>query len=236
MAAAATNLRPVAAGRSDDGHMSSTVFALILIVGSLLAAVAVIAVLPGPGAQPRQLGLGVVRAVVDAESSDRADDASMVTVDVESVSGQRFTGRLRQHACDGVAAALKPGVVLLVAFDPAARERLSLADDMLAVRADFDRMLVGKGLVSAGEVELVRRGIKSRGVVTATRETGTSREQHREVELDLMVSRPGGGQFPAHTSTFVPESVLDKVAPGSVVETYHLAGDESAIAVCVAPS
>jgi hypothetical protein len=215
--------------------MSSTVFLLVLIVSSLLAAVVVVASLPRGCAGPVQVGLGVVRAVAEAESAGGVGDTSMVTVDVESVSGQRFTGRLRQRDDDGLAAALRPGVVLLVAFDPAARERLSLADDMLAVRADFDRMLVGKGLVSADEAALVRHGIRSQGVITATRETGISREDHCEVDLDLMVSRPGGGQFPAHTTTFVPESVLDNVSPGSVVATYHREGDESAIAVCVPP-
>jgi hypothetical protein len=40
---------------------------------------------------------------------------------------------------------LRPGVVLLVAFDPAAREQLSLADDMVAVRSEFDRMLSERG-------------------------------------------------------------------------------------------
>jgi hypothetical protein len=32
---------------------------------------------------------------------------------------------------------LRPGLVVLVAFDPAAREELSLPDDVLAVRASW---------------------------------------------------------------------------------------------------
>jgi hypothetical protein len=34
---------------------------------------------------------------------------------------------------------LRPGLVVLVAFDPAVRERLSLPDDVLAVRASCAR-------------------------------------------------------------------------------------------------
>jgi hypothetical protein len=69
------------------------------------------------------LGLGTVRAIAD-----------VATIDVESRTGMKFTGSLRDTA---IADQLRPGVVLLVAFDPAAREHLSLADDVSAVRASL---------------------------------------------------------------------------------------------------
>ena len=61
-------------------------------------------------------------------------------------------------------------LLLLVAFDPAEREQLSLADDMLAVRAAFDQMLVSKGLLTGHQLDLIRHGTRSRGVVTAMRD------------------------------------------------------------------
>jgi hypothetical protein len=168
------------------------------------------------------VGIGTVRTV-----------AGPITVDVESVSGLRFVGRLRQG--DGEPN-LRPGVVLLVAFDPAARERLSLADDIVAVRSEFDQMLLRKGLATPSQLELIRHGTRSRGVVTAVRATGDAREDYREVELDLMVLRPEGGQFPAHETTLIPASALAKVTPGSIVDAYYRRGDESAVAVCVPPT
>lgn len=168
------------------------------------------------------VGIGTVRTV-----------AGPITVDVESVSGQRFVGRLRQG--DGEPN-LRPGVVLLVAFDPAARERLSLADDIVAVRSEFDQMLLRKGLATPSQLELIRHGTRSRGVVTAVRATGDAREDYREVELDLMVLRPEGGQFPAHETTLIPASALAEVTPGSIVDAYYRSGDESAVAVCVPPN
>lgn len=148
------------------------------------------------------------------------------------MTGQRFTGRLHD---DAVASVLRPGAVLLVAFDPAARERLSLADDMLAVRAAFDQMLVRKGLVTGHQLNLIRHGTRSHGVVTAVRTTGETREDHREVELDVMVCRPGGGQFPAHETALIPSSSMAKVFPGSVVDTYYRQDDESSVAIAVPP-
>ncbi|MDT5400699.1 MAG: hypothetical protein QOK33_3930 [Mycobacterium sp.] len=162
--------------------------------------------------------------------------AGPILVDVESVSGQHFVGRLRQTSDDPSVAGLRPGVVLLVAFDPDARERLSLADDIAAVRSAFDQMLVRKGLVTSDQLALIRHGTRSLGVVTAMRTTGEAREDYRGVELDLMVTRPEGGQFPAHETTLVPASALAEVTPGSVVDAYYRRGDESAVAVCVPPN
>jgi hypothetical protein len=114
-------------------------------------------------------------------------------------------------------------------------ERLVTPDDMRAVRAAFDEMLVSKGLVTGDQIELIRHGAKSRAVVTGMRATGETREDHREVELAVMVRRLGGGQFPAHEKALVPASSLARVSPGSVVDAYYRPGDESAIAVCVPP-
>jgi hypothetical protein len=116
-----------------------------------------------------------------------------------------------------------------------AGERLVTAADMRAVRAAFDQMLVRKGLVTGDQLDLIRHGTKSHGVVTGMRTTGTSREDYREVELDVMVRKPGGGQFPAHEVALIPASSLAKVSPGSIIDTYYRLGREPAVAVCVPP-
>ena len=95
---------------------------------------------------------------------------------------------------------------------------------------------VRKGLLTGDQLDLIRNGTKSHAVVTGMRTTGASREDHREVILDVMVRKPGGGQFPARETTLIPASSLAKVSPGSIIDTYYLAGDESAVAVCVPPS
>lgn len=168
------------------------------------------------------VGIGTVRNVAD-----------VITVEVESVTGLRFTGRL---ADESIIATLRPGAVLLVAFDPAQREDLSLADDMLAVRAAFDQMLVDKGLLTGHQLELIRHGTRSHGVVTGMRPTGQTLEDYREVELDVMVSKPGGGQFAVHETALIPASSMAKVVPGSIIDTYFRPGDETEIAVSVPPS
>ena len=205
---------------------------LLIVVALVIVTVgtSIAAVVPRTRSAARPAGVPAVGIGTVSTVSDR------ITVEVESVSGQKFTGRLRGAPDDPVVAEIRPGAVLLVAFDPASREQLTLADDMVAIRAAFDRMLVDKGLVTDAQLELIRHGTKSSGVVTAAHSTGTEREDYREVVLDLMVRRPEGGQFPAHETTLIPATSLDRVCPGSVVDAYYRRGDESAVAVAVPPA
>jgi hypothetical protein len=210
---------------ADADAMPTALLLTFLAVIGIGVAATVLLSRPRPSGNPEatpDVGVGTVQTIEE-----------VVTVEVESVTGQRFTGRLCD---DSVVSALRPGAVLLVAFDPAAREHLSLADDMLAVRATFDQMLVSKGLLTGHQLELIRHGTRSEGVVTGMRATGGAREDHREVVLDVMVRRPAGGQFPAHETALVPASSMSRVSPGSVVYTYYRPQDESSVAIAVPPS
>jgi hypothetical protein len=198
----------------------------------------------GPRPMPLdELGIGIatVQAVAEAPPvGDRAwvDDraaAPTIIVDVETVSGQHFRGHLNQHGFDaeGSRATLSPGVVLAVRFDPERPSEVTLADDMTAARAAFDTMLIRKGLTTADKLDLIRRGVKSHAVVTAMKSTGRVCEDYRQVELDVIVNRPEGGQFPAHEVTFIPAGSVAKVEPGSIIDTYYRSTDSSNVAVCV---
>ena len=76
-------------------------------------------------ADGRTVGVGTVCAAGDRQ----------ITIQVTGVHGEKFIGHLVHYDGDAVASWLRPGSILLVAFDPDAREQLSLPDDMLAVRA-----------------------------------------------------------------------------------------------------
>ncbi|OBB92814.1 hypothetical protein [Mycolicibacterium peregrinum] len=114
-----------------------------------------------------------------------------------------------------------------------ADERLVTLGELVA---EFDHMLIRKGLITRAQLELIRTGTRSRGIITGMRATGTIREDYREVELDLMVSRRDGGQFPVHQRALIPASALAKVSPGNVIDAYYRPGDENTVAVCVTPS
>lgn len=76
------------------------------------------------GGGDRAVGVGTVRTV-----------ERQVFIEVVEVSGETFVGKLARCGDDLDVSMLRPGLVVLVAFDPAARERLSLPDDVLAVHA-----------------------------------------------------------------------------------------------------
>ncbi|MEW2482537.1 hypothetical protein AB0876_23390 [Mycobacterium sp. NPDC049093] len=112
-------------------------------------------------------------------------------------------------------------------------ERLVTLGELVA---EFDHMLIRKGLMTQVQIELIRTGTRSRGIITGMRATGTIREDYREIELDLMVSRRDGGQFPVRQRTLIPASALAKVSPGNVIDAYYRPGDENTVAVCVTPT
>ena len=219
--------------------MSDAMLGAIAVVSALTLASIIIAA--GLGGQPprpprrrpspaaRSVAVGTGRAVADFEDP-------LVVVEVASVNGQRFTGRLCHRHGDPAVSALRPGVILLVSFDPQARDRLSLADDLVAVHAAAAHTLPRHGLLTRGQLDLIRHGTRSPGVVTGMRATGHPGDGLREVELDVMVSRRGGGQFPAHETTVVPASQLARVEPGSIIDAYYRPSDESTIAVCLPPA
>ncbi|RDH75489.1 hypothetical protein DVS77_26170 [Mycolicibacterium moriokaense] len=103
-------------------------------------------------------------------------------------------------------------------------------------RTAFDQMLLDKGILAGKQLDLIRHGTRSRGVVTGMRATGQIREDFRQVELDVMVSRPGGGQFAVREIVLIPASSMANVSPGCVIDTYYRPGDETAIAVSISPS
>jgi len=80
------------------------------------------------------VGVGTVCAVSNDESATAAGECQIM-IEVASVHGGTFIGRLIHRDGDPDMSMLRPGLVVLVAFDPAAREELSLPDDVLAVRA-----------------------------------------------------------------------------------------------------
>jgi hypothetical protein len=75
--------------------------------------------------------------VVGVGTVQKVGDQRQVFVEVVAVSGETFVGRLARCDRDEDTSMLRPGLVVLVAFDPAAREELSLPDDVLAVNASW---------------------------------------------------------------------------------------------------
>jgi hypothetical protein len=84
----------------------------------------------------RTIGVGTV-CTVGNEGSATVDGERQIFIEVVAVSGETFIGKLARCEGDPDASMLRPGLVVLVAFDPAAREELSLPDDVLAVHASW---------------------------------------------------------------------------------------------------
>lgn len=97
------------------------------------------------------------------------------------------------------------------------------------IRRRIRHLLIRKRLLTGAQRSVIAQGTRSRGVVTGMNATGAG----HEVQLDLMVTRPDGGQFPARETAVIPAATLPKMAPGSIVDAYYRPGDHSIIAVRV---
>jgi len=111
----------------------------IAVAGVVIAGIAVLVIGRIAGAMRRgsdglAVGVGTVRDVVD-DLPEAVGGERQVWIEVSSVDGDTFVGRLVDHESEADLSTLLPGLVMLVAFDPAAPEELSLPDDVLAVRA-----------------------------------------------------------------------------------------------------
>jgi hypothetical protein len=109
-------------------------FVGVVAVAAALALIVRIAVARRRGAG-RTIGVGTVCAC--GPDAAAAGDERQVFIEVVAVSGESFIGKLARSGKDPELSMLRPGLVVLVAFDPAAREELSLPDDVLAVRASW---------------------------------------------------------------------------------------------------
>lgn len=115
---------------------------LIAFTGIVCVVVAAAVLAPPTGASHERkpgIGVGTIRTVHDVEQSTAGACQRLVTIEVESPCGEKFIGRLCCCPGDPVVSMLNPGLPVLVTFDPTARERLSLPDDVVAVRAAFDQ-------------------------------------------------------------------------------------------------
>ena len=85
-------------------------------------------------ADGRTIGVGTVRKI---GSEEPATTQRHIFIEVVAVSGETFIGKLARCEGDPDVSLLRPGLVVLVAFDPTDREELSLPDDVLAVHASW---------------------------------------------------------------------------------------------------
>lgn len=77
--------------------------------------------------------------------------------------------------------------------------------------------------------------IRSHGVIVAARPTGRGRRGRREMELDIMVSRPDGGQFAIREMARIPAVLAAEFTPGAVVDICYRPGDESSVFIAHRP-
>ncbi|WP_154795271.1 hypothetical protein [Occultella kanbiaonis] len=158
-----------------------------------------------------------------------------LVLDVETPQGQRFRAEART-----LVAHHELGQLTVGAHYPVRYRAEDLSTVELAVDADpdqiqtaFNAVMVRRGLTAPEAIEVAERGVPTTGVVTALVPTGRVREGHTEMEVQLLVNRPDGSQYPATKTSFVPQSAITAVQVGRVVQMRVLPWDEQRIALAL---
>ncbi|MBZ2196519.1 hypothetical protein [Occultella gossypii] len=158
-----------------------------------------------------------------------------LVLDVETPDGGRFRSQATQLIPEHELGAFEPGALLPVRYRPGRTRSVSLiADSSDAAQAALNDYLVGKGLITPQDLDVARRGVRTSAVVTAATPTGQVRDGHTQLQLDVLVARPDGSQYPVTQRLFVPASQLSRVHVGSRVATFVLPEDEQRVSVGLA--
>ncbi len=117
--------------------MSDTLLGAIAVVSAI--ALAIIIVAAGLCGQPPRPPRAAPRPPAQSRSA-RCGPSPTPPIRWSSSRSTASTGNASPAGCahragDPALSQLRPGMILLVSFDPQSRDRLSLADDVVAVRA-----------------------------------------------------------------------------------------------------
>ena len=122
------------------------------------------------------VGVGTVATITD-----------VVTVEVESVTGLRFTGRL--HDDSRCRRRCVPAPCCWSHSTPLRANTFHWQTTCWPFAPLSTRCSSTRACSPNHQLDLIRHGTRSRGVVTGMCATGETREDYREVELDVMVQQ-----------------------------------------------
>ncbi|TDE93886.1 hypothetical protein EXU48_10430 [Occultella glacieicola] len=220
------------------------VITVVVIAGTVLS-------LTGHGGVGAQLGTARGRAsrdfsdapvaigtLVDAEHTGwTVNDMPQLdlVLDVETPQGQRFRAATTTLFAHHELGRLTVGAHCPVRYRPQDLSRVEFAVDAdpEEIQAAFNAVMVRHGLTDPAALEVAARGAVTTGVVTGLHPTGQVREDHSEVEVQLLVTRPDGSRYPATKTSFVPPTAIEAVQVGRIVELRVLPWDEQRIALAL---
>ncbi|WP_067541218.1 hypothetical protein [Nocardia crassostreae] len=174
------------------------------------------------------IGLGTVESF--RHTGVTLNDQPQVRIEfrVEGSDGKSFPAHAKMIVPLTELALLRPGVVLPVRYLPGRTDRVEfdLSGDTTAAQQAMNAAMLRKGFTTPAKLDIAARGIPAQAVVRSLSVPGEIRDGHTRLDLTLLVTRPDGTAFEAHTEKFLPPAGVSQVQIGRVIKVRYLPENE----------
>ncbi|MCL2091615.1 MAG: DUF3592 domain-containing protein [Micrococcales bacterium] len=184
----------------------------------------------------------VIGTVVETEQTGlRINDQPQleVTLQFTTVDGRQVTASDHKVIPLHQLALVQPGASLPLRYDPQNPEKIMIetSADQAALQQAYDAQRLASGEVTQESLYIARNGVRAQGVVLSTQPTGNIVGGCGEMLLHVRVAgSQHGDSYDTTVTKAIPQNVLHRVQPGSVIEVYYIPGNEQNITIAVPAS
>lgn len=175
------------------------------------------------------LGVGVVEKLERTQTTINGIPQYRMILRVRGADMREFTGNLITLIRPHEMAAVAPGALLTVAYEPENPTMLALVPEhrQEEARDQFHRQQVQLGLADPQAMEIHERGMPTTGVILTTTPTGEIRHGYTGLEVTVGFPDSHGNPVERSKRMFLPQSMLGQLTAGRQVDLWVLPEDDT---------
>ena len=175
------------------------------------------------------LGVGVVEKLERTQTTINDIPQYRMILRVRGADMREFTGDLIMLIRPHEMAAVAPGALLTVAYEPENPTMLALVPEHRReeARDQFHRQQVQLGLADPQTMEIHERGVPTTGVILTTTPTGEIRHGYTGLDVTVRFTNSYGNLVERSKRVFLPQSMLGQLTAGRQVDMWVLPEDDT---------
>ncbi|MCL2162275.1 MAG: DUF3592 domain-containing protein [Betaproteobacteria bacterium] len=167
----------------------------------------------------------------------RIDDMEAVDVTIcyKTIDGQEVDVELWMFFNADYLEKFEPGGLIPLQYDPEDTQQISVANDVdkETLQRALDAHNVATGLFTQEEIDVIKHGVKTTGVILSAQPTGNIVNGYGEMTLQVKVTRPDGGTYEASTNKPVRQEELPSAQPGNEIMVHYMPENEENIVILI---
>ncbi|HJD79542.1 MAG TPA: hypothetical protein K8V93_11130 [Corynebacterium pollutisoli] len=175
------------------------------------------------------LEVGVVEKLERTQTTINGIPQYRMILRVRGADMREFTGNLIMLIRPHEMAAVAPGALFTVAYEPENPTMLALVPEhrQEEARDQFHRQQVQLGLADPQAMEIHERGMPTTGVILTTTPTGEIRHGYTGLEVTVGFPDSHGNPVERSKRVFLPQSMLGQLTAGRQVDLWVLPEDDT---------